>query len=332
MVKQTANDQLKATAAPEMSVVIVTPDRYETIRKAVGHVRAQTARDRLELIIVAPSLDALGECHLELKEFAWFRLVEAAEIQSVSAAHVLGIREASAPVVALVEEHVYPDPDWAQALIAAHRQGWAAVGPAVRPANPTSTMSWADFLISYGPWMEPAAAGTRKHLPGHNSSYKKAVLLAYGPDLEDVMEAESVLHWDLRRKGHQLYLEPAARIRHVNFERLSPWLGAAYYSGRMFAATRARSWSWLRRLLYAGGAPLIPIVRFWRILAQVCRSRRWRGIPIGSLPLAALGLITSALGEMTGYTLGTGKAKEKAGKFEFHRLQHVLTRGRKAEP
>ncbi|HEX5708076.1 MAG TPA: hypothetical protein VFX96_12315 [Pyrinomonadaceae bacterium] len=38
-----------------MSVLIVTPDDYRTIRKTVRHLGAQTARERLEVVIVAPS-------------------------------------------------------------------------------------------------------------------------------------------------------------------------------------------------------------------------------------------------------------------------------------
>ena len=44
------------------------------------------------------------------------------------------------------------------------------------------------------------------YLPGHNSSYKRDVLLGYGDRLESMMESETVLHWDLRAKGHRLYL------------------------------------------------------------------------------------------------------------------------------
>ena len=44
-------------SSPQMSVVIVTPDSYETIRKTVEHLRAQTVKDRLEIVIVAPSAE-----------------------------------------------------------------------------------------------------------------------------------------------------------------------------------------------------------------------------------------------------------------------------------
>jgi len=38
-------------------------------------------------------------------------------------------------------------------------------------ANPDSIVSWADFLIGYGPWAAPIARHEPEYLPGHNSSY-----------------------------------------------------------------------------------------------------------------------------------------------------------------
>jgi GT2 family glycosyltransferase len=311
-----------------MSVVIVTPDHYDTIRKTMRHLRAQTVRERLEVVIVAPSADTLEVNEAELKDLFQFRVVEVGKIRSIAQANAAGVRQASAPVVAFVEEHSYPDPGWAEALIEAHRQPWAAVGPVVRNANPGSAVSWADFLIAYGPWMDPSHAGVVDFLPGHNSSYKRAILLDYGPELEAMLESESVLHWDLQAKGYQLYLEPAAKISHLNFGLLSSWIPAQFYNGRLFAATRARSWSPLQRLFYTGGAPLIPVVRFQRILQQLRRSGQRRNLPLGVLPTLILGLVVSAVGEMMGYALGAGDAKQKLSNFEFHRIRHLSKQDR----
>jgi hypothetical protein len=41
-----------------MSVVIVALDGFESVREAIRHLRAQSARDRLEIIFVAPSAAA----------------------------------------------------------------------------------------------------------------------------------------------------------------------------------------------------------------------------------------------------------------------------------
>ena len=46
---------MKENRLPEMSVVVVTPDRYETIRKTIRHLKAQTVREKLEIVFVAPS-------------------------------------------------------------------------------------------------------------------------------------------------------------------------------------------------------------------------------------------------------------------------------------
>lgn len=66
---------------------------------------------------------------------------------STAEARAAGIRQANAPVVAFVEDHSYPDPDWAERLIEAHRKLWAAVGPVMMVnANPATMISWPIFL------------------------------------------------------------------------------------------------------------------------------------------------------------------------------------------
>ena len=154
--------------------------------------------------------------------------------------------------------------------MSAHREPWAAVGPQICNANPDSSVATADYLIGYGPWSESAKAGEVEHLPGHNSSYKRQLLLEYGDSLDNMLEAESVLHWELRRSGHKLYLETAAKTSHVNISRLASWASAQYHAGRMFAAFRARNerWSFLRRSAFTVAGPLIPLVRLLRILRQ----------------------------------------------------------------
>jgi glycosyltransferase involved in cell wall biosynthesis len=226
---------------PQMSVVLITPDRYDTIRKTMKCLRAQTVRDQLEIVIVAPSAKGLNLEESESKEFCQFRVVEVGAIKSVGRARATGIREASAPVVVLAEDHCYPNRRWAEALIDAHRQPWAAVGPVIANANPGTKVSWASFFIGYGPWVGPAEAGLIDDLPGHNSSYKRAILLDYGPELEVMLEAESVLHWDMQAKGYRLYLEPRAKTYHLNFTRPSAFLRALFHFGRMFAGTRGAS-------------------------------------------------------------------------------------------
>jgi hypothetical protein len=319
-------------SSPQMSVVIVTPDSYETIRKTVEHLRAQTVKDRLEIVIVAPSAEQATPAGTELDDFARFRIVAVGVIESIAQAHAAGIRQASAPVIVLSEDHSFPEPGWAEALIEGHRQPWAAVGPVVRNANPDSLVSWADFLLGYATWLDPAPAGEISQLPGHNSSYKRAILLEYKDELEAMMEAECVLHWDLRAKGHRLYLEAAAKTAHLNFAQVGPWIPYLVHAARVFAAARARQWPVLKRLLYVAGAPMIPLVRLWRIRSEIRRPGRPSGVWPRVLPALVLGLTLDAVGQMIGYAAGAGNAGRKLSYFEFHRDRYLVTRDSQTKP
>ncbi len=303
-----------------MSVVIATPDNFQTIRKTISHLSSQTVCESLEIVIVASSRRELRLDKSMMEGFRRYEVVEIGAIDSIGEANAAGIRRATAPIVALAEDHCFPDRDWAQKLIEAHRGPWAAVAPCVRNANPNTVVSWADLLIGYGPWLSPMTAREMEFLPGHNSSYKRDILLGYGERLDEMMRAETLLHWDLRANGHRLYLEPAACTAHTNFSRWSSWLPVQFHNGRLFAGERARGMSWLWRLIYTAGAPLIPLVR----LARIARSsggamlRQWTCVPA-----VVIGLAIDGAGQMAGYALGAGDALNKVACFEFKRIDHV---------
>ncbi len=310
-------------ANPQLSVILVTPDSYTTIRKTVTCLRKQTARDKLELIIVCTSSENLNINETELEDLLTFKIIEVGEILSRGHTNAAGVYNATAPVVVFGEDHCYPHKTWAEALIEAHRQPWAAVGPVVLNANPRTMTSRGDMLIGYSEWLEPAIAGVAHQLPGHNSSYKRSVLLEYGKELESLLEAECVLHWDLRAKGHQLYLEPAAKIAHVNFSKLSAVIKAQFLNGRLFASTRIKKISTASRMIYVLGAPLIPFVRLWYIFRNASQPGRSKGQFFKVLPVILLGLLMDGLGQFAGYVFGQGDTNKSFLCFEFHRNQYL---------
>ena len=42
------------------------------------------------------------------------------------------------------------------------------MGPIVRNANPRTAVSWADYLLGYGPFADGTPGGEVDALPGHN--------------------------------------------------------------------------------------------------------------------------------------------------------------------
>ncbi len=312
----------KHSAEPTLAAIVVVPDTYDTVRRTMSHLQAQTAVEQIEIIFVTPSHQQLGLVESELTCFHSLHVVEVGAVTSIARGFVAGIHCAHAPIVALTEDHSFPDANWAALLTATHQQPWAAVGPSMSNGNPNTMLSWADFYQAYGEWTHPVSSGSVRHLPGHNSSYKRDILLAYGNQLEGLMQAESVLHRHLRAQGYELQLESGTCTSHLNFASWSSWIPARYYTGRQFAATWAQAWSWPRRLLFTAASPLIPWIRLWRIQKHVRRRQPW-GFFIRFLPIMFAGLFIESLGQMVGYAAGAGNSIEKVAEYEFHRIKHI---------
>lgn len=307
---------------PELSVVLITSDNYASIRKTIGYLQKQTIQSEIELVIVAPSQSALKLKADDLSGFRQYQVVEIGTVVSLGRAYAAGIRAAQSSVVALGEDHCFPEPAWAEALVQAHHQPYAAVGPAFRNANPSTAVSWADMLIAYSQWMDPMIGQTMNFLPGHNSSYKRDILLSYGDRLEEMLESETLLHWDLRSQGYELYLEPRAKTAHTNFAQFWPWLSVQFRAGRIFAGERAQveQWPWAKRWVYTAASPLIPFVRMVRVLQAVGKGdRKQVKTAFGTLPMTMLGLIIDGAGQMVGYGFGYGQALQDYAEAEFHR-------------
>ena len=143
----------------EISVVLVTRAGLDPIRRTLCHLRNQTARDRIELVIVSPFALDLDLDRDEAEGFAGLRVVDVGELEAAGAALAAGFRAATAPIVACVEEHSFPEPGWAAALIEAHSGPWAAVGGAMTNANPRSRISWAHLFTDFGCAVPPLRGG-----------------------------------------------------------------------------------------------------------------------------------------------------------------------------
>lgn len=310
---------------PAVSVILLVPARFDTVARTVSAVAAQPEAGRIELVVVSP-VEALHLPGEAVERFQHVTRVHHPEWRSTSDARAAGIRAASAPVVALVEDHCYPAPGWAAALIAAHAGTWTGVGPVILNANPATVVSWANLVIEYGPWLA-AGRGPCSHIPGHNSSYKREALLAFGDRLGELMEAESVLQWELARQGHVFAMEPDARSRHENFSVFPASLGLRFHGGRLFAANRARGWSLARRVLFAAGCPALPFLRTWRALGhlQVLGDTRPRPMLV---PMLFVLLAVDAVGEFAGYALGGGSSMLRLTDLEFDRQRFLCARDR----
>lgn len=319
--------------SPEMSVVVVSLDSYDRIRLTIAALRAQTAKRRLEIVIVAPSREVLNPDEADLQEFLSFQVVEVGPIRSTGGAIAAGFQRAQAPVVAYAEEHSYPFPTWAEALLLAHKKSWGAVGAAIVNANPGTIISWANLFTDFGPSVGPALGGVTSHLAWHHGSYKRELLSGYETEqLQSFLETEGFLHQALQDRGYQLYFEPAAKSNHVNVSTILSLIRCEFVGGRLFGAARVRhnKWSMARRLLYILGSPLIPVLRLRRTLQEVRRAGQFDKLFPQILPSMLTALVAHCLGEISGYALGAGDAAWQRVPCELNRCE-FLTASEKQE-
>jgi glycosyl transferase family 2 len=305
---------------PELSVILVT-DGLDLARETLAHLRAQTVSSGIELILVTPSGSIDKEVRDGLDGFHSVKLIDSDSRASTAAARAAGVAAARAQVVAMAETHCFPLPDWAEVLIAAHQGPWAAVGPEIHNDNPQRPGSWGNLFVDYAAWIAPATEGPAEDLPGHNSSYKRSLLLEYGSELGRLFESESILHWDLRSRGHRLYMETRAKVRHRNMTQPIPALVEHFHAGRCFGALRARNWHPVRRALYVAASPLIPLIRLRRIVREVRRKND--DILPGALPMMIVSLLAHAAGELTGYATGTGEGARGMSKYELDKTTYA---------
>jgi hypothetical protein len=222
-------------------------------------------------------------------------------------------------VIAFGEDHSFPLPEWAEALLARHEEPWAVVGPLVRNANPRTATSWADFLIGYGPFAEGGAGGEAAAAPGHNSSYKRSVLELHAGELESALAAEWLFHGRLRGR---VYLEPRAITRHVNFARPGVFLAVTFRAGRSGASVRAAGWPWWRALAYSGGSAALPALRLARLVRALTPAQR-RSVPLlRTLPLLLAGLAADAAGQAVGF-LAASDAPSHDPDLELERVRFI---------
>lgn len=315
---------------PALSAILVTPGTFEAIRKTTRHIREQNVRDRIEVVIVVPSKEELQLDQVDLEGFWGWQIVEVGEIDNLGPATAAGIRQARGPVVVYAEEHAFPAPGWGEALIEAHKGPWTVVGPALRNANPDTMISWAALFLDFGAWVAPGEPGRAMELPAHQSSYKRDAVLALGALLDRLLESEGNLHRKLVADGHRLYFEPAAQTSHLNVSRFADMLRGQFQNCREFAGNRAalENWSWIRRIIYFWGSPLIPLLRGSRVLGQIRRTGLNRRLLPRILPSLIAGLVAAAVGETVGYVAGKGDSSQKRITFELDRLRHTSEKDR----
>jgi len=316
-------DNRAVAASPRLSVILVT-DRYETVRRMVESLAAQTRPEEVELVFVAPANAGIPVDAAELRPFAAVQVAEVDSVLRLARARAVGVRAATAPLVYLAETHAFPQPGFVEEVVLAHDLGWSAVVPAVGNANPDDgARSWSILLLDYGDRLATNPPGERGKLGPHNTVVERELLVQLDGNLPALLAPGSALADELRKRGAKIGFHPAALIDHVNVSKPVAWAGERFAGGVLLAQARVGRWGLGRRLLYAAGSPLIPFVWISRTLRIVDWRNRRREVPLLTLPLMLLGTVIWAVGECAGYLGLGGDAEVRMTEYEMHKLRYA---------
>src|SRR5262245_36690244 len=292
-------------SVPELSVVVPSVNGMGDLRGCLKALDAQRADVALEVLVVDRLGDALRS---EIaREFPEVRVIAASTGTTIPDLRAAAIREAKAPAVAVIEDHVIVPPGWARAMLDALAAGADVVGGSIENAATDTVAAWAAFLCEYSACLPPLPAGPTNWLPGNNTVYRRELLERFRSALEGV-RWENHLHDELRRSGTTLICRPEIVVGHKKHFTVGEYFGQRYLYSRSYAGMRVAGKSIVRRFVTGLGAFLLPPVLFYRTVKRVWPNRPYRGHLLRSRPLLTLFVFAWAAGEVVGYWAGPGDA------------------------
>lgn len=298
---------------PALSVVIVVGERRRLLAGAMRSVLSQQLTADLELLIIDGRPDLVLPFEVGNPRV---RYIVRPGIRHFGQLRAEGALVANAPIVAYLEEHARARPGWAATIVEAMAsRPWAGIGGETYSHNPGLPIADAVWLHNFAPHLPPGRAiRPVRLLPGHNSAYRRDLLLGYGAELAMLLQCEILLNLRLSSAGWQLGFVPAMRWSHINESTLFSLLPAIFHWHRIFGAVRHQQLGWsrtthARQLLKL---PLTPLIRPLNIGRTALRHRPdLLGLYLRSLPTLWLICLTAAIGMAVGELLGLGNAVER---------------------
>ena len=305
---------------PELSVVVAIiaggREATENCLKAL-----KDGSDGVNLECIVPYDSRLDDVEGLKRQFRWAKFldaqkfVDAEQFGEKSREHhdilrAVGLRQATAPIIALLEDHGTPSKDWCKSLMKLHKKtDAAAIGGAVENGV-DRLLNWAVYYCDFGRYQNPVPIGNVEFLSDSNVSYKRDALWSV-KNLWFVAFHETSVNWELKRRGKILRLNPEMIVYQTRSTlRFIPALKERFVWGRSFAGTRSKDITTSKRIKYGVFSFLLPFLLTIRIALNGISKKRHIQKLIASLPLIFLLQIFWATGEFVGYLTGRASAQE----------------------
>jgi hypothetical protein len=291
---------------PRLSVCVI---EFTSRPHLVRCLDALVSQQDAALEIIVPYDDASEDlAHLRAR-FPGVQFLHCAGHCTPAELRAAGARSARGPVIAFLEDHCIPVPQWTERLLAAHAAPHAAVGGAVDKGFPVgrrtdSALNWAFYLADYSRYMNPQPGGPAAGLTDCNVSYKRSALESIEASWRHELH-ENVVNGLLLARGSTLWLAPDVVVHEQRSLTLRSALRDRYSFGRLFGSTRVAGAPLSRRLVLAALAPVMPPLLIARVAKNLFQRRRYRLQLFRTLPALTVVATAWIVGEFVGYLTGT---------------------------
>jgi hypothetical protein len=287
---------------PQLSVVVPSVNGW-------GDLAGCLAALEVERIDVALEVLVPERCGASVRDrvaavYPWVTLVPVTMETTIPQMRAEAFDRATAPSVAVIEDHVIVPRGWAAAMLEA-RTTAEVVGGGVRNMATDRLVDWAAFLCEYSHLLPPLPVGANDWITGNNTVYSRDLLERYR-DATHAGRWEVHLHEVLRAAGVPLIFRPDIEVGHKKHYTVGEYFSQRYLYARSYAGARAVEGSRWRRQAYAMASLVLLPLLLWRTVSRPLRKDVSQPLVWRSLPLTVLFVIAWSAGDIAGSWLGAG--------------------------
>jgi hypothetical protein len=293
---------MPATDRPPLSILVATVQGWHEMRGCLERLLPQAEATGAEVIVA----DAMGVPYPITHPNLRVVFIKGKSVFDLRAA---AVGKARGEIVAFTEDHCRVAPDWCAQIIAAHRAHpeAALIGGRVVNGSPHKLIDWANFLLTFSPFLKPSTTprGSRVPPPA-NVSYKRDRL----PDHPATGELEIALPERLQAEGAVVMVDEI-EMTHIQTHGFVSTFAHHYDNGRSTAGLALLGAPPTARRRRIGAA----LRAFPRLLWVTVRNTMRRGVVPGrarlSLPLVTIVIGSHTVGEIAGALRGPGNSPQR---------------------
>ncbi len=296
------------------SVVVTIVDGGPTLEACLDALHEQAGTAALEVIVpfdeTVGYVADLAPRYPEVQFLPMGAVETALPAQTAAGQHELfdrrrahGLAMATGNLIAILEDRSIPRPRWVQLFVDLHASlPNRVIGGGIANKDP-GWLNWAVFFCDFGRYQPPFEACVRAYVSDVNVCYKRSALTDTR-ELWSNRYHETTVHWALQDRGEALWLSPEPTVDQRRGRlNMGGLLVERFHWGRLFAYTRTRESTMVRRTVWACGALALPALLFWRLLRQRLRRRRVATF-LWAAPAVFMLLASWLAGEAAGYLTG----------------------------